>query len=61
MIRSRGTIEHSRCDSCNEANIFSIVTLAIGHNPNASTVIRLCHHCIETELLPAAAPWAVKS
>jgi hypothetical protein len=59
VIRARGTIDHSRCDSCTEDNEALIVTLAIGHDPNAAQVIRLCHHCIETELLPSAAPWAL--
>jgi hypothetical protein len=61
VIRQRTTLEHSRCDSCTEDNETTIVTLAIGYNPNAAQILRLCHHCIETELLPAAAPWALKS
>lgn len=61
MIRQRTTVEYASCDSCNEDNEATIVTLAIGFHPNAAQVIRLCHACIERELLPVAAPWALEA
>lgn len=63
MIVVRSTIEHSRCDSCagpsDNPDVAEIVTLGIGLDRHALQIIRLCHRCIEHELIPAAAPWAV--
>lgn len=65
MIRVSTTMEHSRCDSCGgpgeNADVAEIVTMRIGREGGFSDqTLRLCHPCIENELLPAAAPWAVR-
>lgn len=64
MIREGVFLERSRCDSCggpsDNPDVSELVTIEIGLTRHAITKVRLCHPCIERELLPVVAPWALK-
>lgn len=64
MIRQQTTvIERSRCDSCggpsDNPDVAELVTIGIGIIKEALQKVTLCHPCIEHELIPAVAPWAL--